>query len=294
MAVGMCFGTTGLTAVSITAIVNSTTVTLSNSTTTQATPTSLTVYNNTATQFTLNVTGVYVLETYTVNAGDTVVFSNQTSTILLGPWVCTVAGAVGVAPVFQRPSWFTGTASPVYLNILRGSTSQGSIYAIYPVAAAITDIVVGQTALSSSTIFGRATNAVLTSNTFGVATTQNFAAGTLTTAPIKFQAGVVQTTPVAHSVEWDSTSMYLTSLFSLSGTWSNVSTSVTVTAGSTSGLSVGAAVTSGITGTTLTVASIQSLTSFTLSGTPTNNGTALAFTLASRDSVVTTNSFGTY
>jgi len=210
LAVGMCFGTTGLTGVAITAIVNSQTVTLSNSTTTQATPTALTIYNNSATQFTLGVTGVFTLEGYNVGAGDTVVFSNQTSTLMTGPWVCTTAGAVGVAPVFQRPSWFTGTASAVYVNVLRGNSSQGSIFAIYPLAAAITDIVVGQTPLSSSLIFGRANNALLAGNTFAGKNTFQAGATGSGAVPYAFQAGVLMTTPQAHSVEWDGKSMYLT------------------------------------------------------------------------------------
>ncbi len=37
-----------------------------------------------------------------------------------------------------------------------------------------------------------------------------FAAGTTTVAPYKFQAGSVLTTPVAHSVEWDGTYLYVT------------------------------------------------------------------------------------
>jgi hypothetical protein len=209
MAVGMCFGTTGLLGVSITAIVNSTTVTLSNSTTTQATPTSLIVYNNTATQFTYNTTGVLVVEGYTVLAGDVVFLNAQTSTIMSGPWTCTVAGAVGVNPVFQRPSWFTGITAPVYVGMLRGTTSQGIISAIYPLSPAITDIVVGQTPLSTATIFNRSANATVSANSFSGKQTlwAGSAGGNI---PLAFSSGAIATTPVAHSVEWDSAQMYVT------------------------------------------------------------------------------------
>ncbi|MCX8511201.1 MAG: hypothetical protein ORN83_05530 [Chthoniobacteraceae bacterium] len=252
LAVGMCFGTTGLTGVSITAIVNSTTVTLSNSTTTQATPTALTIYNNTATQFTLGVTGVFTLEGYNVSAGDTVVFSNQTSTCMTGPWVCTVAGAVGVAPVFQRPIWFTGTASAVYVNVLRGTSNQGTIFAIYPLTAAITDIVVGQTPLSSSIIFGRGNNAVLGGNTFtGKNTFQAGATGS-GAVPYAFQAGVLMTTPQAHSVEWDGINEYVTTGATFAG--SIATTVLTVTGTPTGVIQVGMLISgTGVTaGTTIT------------------------------------------
>jgi hypothetical protein len=279
MAVGMCFGTTGLTGVSITAIVNPNTVTLSNSTTTQATPTALTVYNNTATQFTLGVTGVYTLELYNVNAGDTVVFSSQTSTLMTGPWVCTVAGAVGVAPVFQRPSWFTGTASPVYVNVLRGNSSQGSIFAIYPLTAAITDIVVGQTPLSSSLIFGRANNALLAGNTFAGKNT--FQVGGLGSGavPFAFQAGVLMTTPQAHSVEWDGSNEYVTTGATFAG--SITTTVLTVTGTPTgviqvgmlisgTGVTAGTTITALGTGTggtgTYTVSTAQTVASTTITG----------------------------
>jgi len=253
LASGMCFGTTGLTGVAIVSVLNSTQVSLSNSTTTQATPTALTVYNNTATQFTLGVTGVYVLENYTVNAGDSVVFSNQTSTLMTGPWVCTVAGAVGVAPVFQRPSWFTGTASAVYLNVLRGSSSQGSIFAIYPLtASAVTDIVVGQTPLSSSLIFGRGNNAVLGGNTFTGKNT--FQAGSTGSGavPFAFQAGVLMTIPQAHSVEWDGTNEYVTTGATFAG--SIATTVLTVTGTPTGVIQVGMLISgTGVTaGTTIT------------------------------------------
>jgi hypothetical protein len=208
MAVGMCFGTTGLLGVSITAIVNSTTVTLSNSTTTQATPTSLIVYNNTATQFTYNTTGVLTIEGYTVLAGDVVLLNAQTSTIMSGPWTCTVAGAVGVSPVFQRPSWFTGTTSSVYVSMLRGTTSQGIVSAIYPLSPAATDIVVGQTPLSTATIFNRSATATVSANTFSGKQTlwAGSAGGNI---PLAFSAGAIATSPVAHSVEWDGTQMYV-------------------------------------------------------------------------------------
>jgi hypothetical protein len=204
LAAGMCFGTTGLTGVAIVSILNSTQVSLSNSTTTQATPTALTIYNNTATQFTLGVAGVYTLELHPVAVGDIVAFTAQTSNLMLGPWVCTVAGAVGVAPVFQRPTWFAGTTSAVYVSILRGNVSQGQIFAIYSLSAADADIIVGQTPLAASVLFNRNANATLSANTF--TGKQTYAANTATVSPFGFNTASVQplnTVATAGNVEWD-------------------------------------------------------------------------------------------
>jgi hypothetical protein len=211
LAAGMCFATTGLTGVSIVSILNSTQVSLSSSTTTQATPTSLTIYNNTATQFTLGVTGVYTLELHPIAVGDIVNFTAQTSSVMLGPWVCIVAGATGVAPVFQRPSWFTGTTNSVALLILRGNVSQGFISVISPAAAADADIVVGSTNLAALTAYSRAANAVIGSNTFTAK--QTFAANTSSVSPYGFSSSTSQplnTSATAGNVEFDGTYAYLT------------------------------------------------------------------------------------
>jgi hypothetical protein len=228
----MCFGTTGLTGVSIVSILNSTQVSLSNSTTTQGTPTALTVYNNTTTQFTLGVTGVYTLELHPVAVGDTVVFTSQTSTLMTGPWVCTVAGAVGIAPVFQRPTWFTGTTSQVYVSILRGNISQGIVYAIFPVTPADTDIIVGQTPLSAGAVFNRSTNATVSGNTF--LGKQTFAANTTTVSPFGFNAASVQplnTTPTAGNVEWDGKLEYVSEGAGFTGTIATTVLTVTAVTG---------------------------------------------------------------
>jgi hypothetical protein len=216
----------------------------------------------------------------------------------------TMASGTGVAPVYTRPAWFRGTllASSYYFQIIRCSTvanGQGNVYSIYPTSPSeslpsVTATASGGTAWTTVVIAQRAPNATTSGNTFSGK--QTFWPGTAGgNIPIAFQAGAIATTPVAHSVEWDNTSMYLTSLVNLSGTWSTGSTTVTLTTGTTSGLVVGAAIASGITGAaTLTVASITGLQTFTVSANPTNTGTALAFTVANRDAVVTANSFGTY
>jgi hypothetical protein len=229
LAIGMVLGTNGLLNSSILALPNSSTITLSSpATSTVAVSTNLVIYNTTATTMTIAATGVQVFEGQTVAVNDVVAFTNQSALTLMGPWVCTTAGAVGVQPVYARPSWFTGTsASPVLLHIAKG-ISIGQVYSIFPTLAAAVDV--GFVAISAALVGQRTTTATLGTNIFGASTTQTFAAGTITTAPIKFQAGVVLTTPLAHAVEWDGTSMYLTTS-ALARTTNVVATAIPATAG---------------------------------------------------------------
>jgi hypothetical protein len=245
--------------------------------------------------FTVTATGPLVADTtYTGVSGDVLLFTGQTITTQRGPWEIVTQGTTSPATstVLRRPSWFSGVAKPFIGLVRYGSAYYGFAFLTYGGSG---DIIVGTTVPSSVAFSSRAVNATLGTNLFTAYQTFRANGTGVNACPYFFQAGAaLMTTPQAHAVEWDSSSMYLTSLFSLSGTWSSASTSVTVTTGSTSGLTVGAAVSGGITGTGLTVASIQSLTTFTLSANPTNSGTAAAFTLASRDAVTTQNSFGTY
>jgi hypothetical protein len=178
------------------------------------------------------VTGVYTLELHPVAVGDIVVFTAQTSTVMAGPWVCTVAGAVGVAPVFQRPSWFTGTTSSVYVNILRGNVSQGIIFAIFPLTPADTDIIAGQTPLSAAGLFNRSTNATTSGNTFTAK--QVFAANSTTVSPFGFNAGATQplnTVATAGNVEWDGKLEYVSEAATFTGTIATTVLTVTAVTG---------------------------------------------------------------
>jgi len=112
--------------------------------------------------------------------------------------------------------------------------------------------VVGQTPLSSSLIFGRGNNAVLGGNTFTGKNT--FQAGSLGSGavPFAFQAGVLMTTPQAHSVEWDGTNEYVTTGATFAG--SITTTVLTVTGSPTGVIQVGMLISgTGVTaGTTIT------------------------------------------
>ena len=228
--------------------------------------------------------------------GDVVLFSAQTQTTTMGPWVCTVQGAAGVSQVMTRPSWFTGTSYPNLCTIQRGNSSGGATYSVYPVTPADSDLAIGQVSLAVSISAPRGSVAVLGGNTFTGKNT--FQAGSLGSGavPFAFQAGVLMTTPQAHSVEWDGMLEYTTALMTFAGTWGTGSTTITLTTGTTSGLVVGAAIASGITGAAqLYVTAITGQLTFTVGATPTNiAGSSTPFTIANRDSIVTTNSFGTY
>jgi len=213
----------------------------------------------------------------------------------MGPWVCTVQGALGVSQVMTRPSWFTATGYPIACTLQRGNVSAGQTYSVYQVTPADSDLAIGQVSLAVSLVAARGAVAVLGGNTFSGKNT--FQAGSLGSGavPFAFQAGVLMTTPQAHSVEWDGLLEYTTALMTFAGTWGTGSTTITLTTGTTSGLVVGAAIASGITGAAqLFVTAITGRLTFTVGANPTNTGSSTAFTIANRDSIVTTNSFGTY
>jgi hypothetical protein len=240
------------------------------------------VFNSTIS--TLVSSSIITMDNRTMAVGDIVILTAQTANAQNGPWI--INSLAGSVMSFVRPSYWSGT---IYGNALfyiqQGVANYGQTVTVS--GALSTGSTVGLDSFSAYTAVQRASNASLVSNTF--TGKQTFQAGATSSgaAPFAFQAGVLMTTPQAHAVEWDGLNEYFTSLVSLSGTWTTSAATVTVTTGTTAALTIGAVVVSGISPTTLTVASIQSDTQFTLSGTPTNTGTASAFTLASRRTLAT-------
>lgn len=210
LAVGMTFSPTSLRNFAIASILNSTQFTISGLPTIGATAATLTIYTTSNSTFTYPLGAQAAIEGRTVVVGDVILFSNQTQSTTLGPWVCTTQGAFGVSQVMTRPSWFTGTGYPIACTLQRGNVSAGQTYSVYQQIAADADLVIGQVALAASLIAARGSVAVLGGNTFSGKNT--FQAGALGSGavPFAFQAGVLMTTAQAHSVEWDGTSMYLT------------------------------------------------------------------------------------
>lgn len=244
LTIGATFSATALRAFTIIAISgNGTDVTMSGSPSIGATAQSNTAYKGTNTTFTYPTGAQAAIEGYTVEVGDIVFFGAQLASAQNGPWVCTTKGATGVSQVLTRPSWFTGTSNMLTCMMLRGTTSQGYVYSLLPsVASATSDITVGVTLLSAILIAQRQVPATVGANTF--AGRQNFQAGTTGSGacPYAFAAGVLMTTPQAHSVEWDSTSQYVSPGAVVTGSIPLNGTTLTVSAITSGALAVGMAI----------------------------------------------------
>ena len=249
LAIGMTFSATALRNFAIASIVNSTTFTISGiPTSLGSTPTS--VYTTSNSTFTYPLGAQAAIENRTVVVGDVILFSTQNQTTTMGPWVCTVQGAAGVSQVMTRPSWFTGTGYPIACTLQRGNVSAGQTYSVYQQIAADSDLAIGQVSLAASLIAARGSVAVLGGNTFTGKNT--LFAGSATTNPLSFQAGVVLTTPLAHAVEWDGINEYVTTGATFTG--SIATTVLTITGTPTGVIQVGMLISgTGVTaGTTIT------------------------------------------
>jgi hypothetical protein len=209
---GNTFGAGGLAGTAIVSITNSTQFVVNASpSTTQATAAAITVFATTPTTFTYAPGVQPPNDGYSTVVGDVIAFSSQTPTPTNGPWVCTVAGDVGVSQVMTRPAWFTGSAAPILVQSLKGNTSQGNITAITSATASNNDIQVGLQGLGSHLIYQRGTVPTLTSNTF--TGRQTFAANTASVNPISFStaAATLLSTRQLGAIEWDNRQLYITS-----------------------------------------------------------------------------------
>ena len=279
LAIGMALSPTALKNFAIASIVDSVTFTISGIPTTSGTVASLPIFNTSNSTFTYPVGAQAALETRTVVVGDVVLFSNQTQTTTMGPWICSVQGTLTVAQVMTRPSWFTGTGYPIACTLQRGNVSAGSTYSIYQVTAGDSDLAIGQVSLAASLIAARGSVAVLGGNTFTGKNT--FQPGSLGSGavPFAFQAGALMTTPQAHSVEWDGTNEHVTTGATFAG--SIATTTLTVTGTPTgviqvgmlisgTGVTAGTTITALGTGTggagTYTVSASQTVTATTITG----------------------------
>jgi hypothetical protein len=93
------------------------------------------------------------------------------------------------------------------MNVQLGLANSGFTVNIFPYTPNST-ATIGIDGVQANTVGQRANNAITGGNTF--TSKQTFAAGSATGAPAAFQAGVVLTTPAAHSIEWDGTFQYNT------------------------------------------------------------------------------------
>lgn len=163
------------------------------------------LYNSTLT--TLVTASLLTVDGKTLAIGDTIILV-QTALAQSGPWV---VSSIGSGVSLTRPSWFTGSiTTPLLALITSGTGQQGALLSI-GLAAGATGTQIGVESLTVGLVASRGnTNAVLGGNTFVGKNT--FQAGTAGSGavPFAFQAGTLMTTPQAHSVEWDSTQMYVT------------------------------------------------------------------------------------
>jgi hypothetical protein len=209
---GNTFGAGGLAGTAIVSITNSTQFVVNASpSTTQATAAAITVFATTPTTFTYAPGVQPPNDGYSTVVGDVIAFSSQTPTPTNGPWVCTVAGDVGVSQVMTRPAWFTGSAAPILVQSLKGNTAQGNITAITSATGSNNDIQVGLQGLGSHLIYQRGTVPTLTSNTFSGR--QTFAANTASVNPVSFStaAATLLSTRQLGAIEWDNRQLYITS-----------------------------------------------------------------------------------
>jgi hypothetical protein len=209
---GNTFGAGGLAGTAIVSITNSTQFVVNASpSTTQATAAAITVFATTPTTFTYAPGVQPPNDGYSTVVGDVIAFSSQTPTPTNGPWVCTVAGDVGVSQVMTRPAWFTGSAAPILVQSLKGNTAQGNITAITSATGSNNDIQVGLQGLGSHLIYQRGTVPTLTSNTFSGR--QTFAANTASVNPVSFStaAATLLSTRQLGAIEWDNQQLYITS-----------------------------------------------------------------------------------
>jgi len=180
--------------------------------------------------FTVTATGAQVADGYTLAAGDVFLFTAQAggaASAQNGPWQVVTAGDVGVQMVCKRPSWFSGIGKALMVESRIGTTYGGSAWHIVGPSGVTTDFTVGSGVVSAFLFASRQTNATRASNTYSGG--QTFVAGAAGgTVPFAFSPGALNTVPVAHRVEWDSTQQFVNCGASFTATISG--TTMTVSA----------------------------------------------------------------
>ena len=169
--------------------------------------------------FTVTATGALSVDSGSPVAGDIVVFTSQpTASQHLGrdngPWVVVNPGAVGVQATFVRPAWFSGTVKTgMLVSNQYGTNRTGVTYAIQgPTTLTSGDFInVGTDILNIFTVYQRASNSVLSANSYSGR--QTFTANTATVNPINFStaAATLLSTRQLGAIEWDNTQLYITS-----------------------------------------------------------------------------------
>jgi hypothetical protein len=154
--------------------------------------------------------------------GDIVVFTSQPTASQHfgrdnGPWIVTnvggLVGGVNTSATFIRPAWFSGTVKTgMLVSNQYGTNRTGVTYAIQgPATLTSGDFInVGTDILNIFTVYQRASNSVLSANSYSGR--QTFTANTATVNPINFStaAATLLTTRQLGALEWDNTQLYIT------------------------------------------------------------------------------------
>lgn len=172
-------------------------------------------YSTATNTLTYGSNGILTVDGGNPVVGDLVLLSgnfsaNTPNNIANGPYVVTDIGSASTPAVLTRPSWFTGTllSSPYFVTKF-GSGQTGVVRTfVGPASSTKTGFTVGTSLLTPISVSARTSNLVLAGGTMTGKLVLN--GNTTTTPAMAFQAGVLLTTPVAHSIEWDGTSMYVT------------------------------------------------------------------------------------
>ena len=169
--------------------------------------------------FTVTATGALSVDSGSPVAGDIVVFTSQPTASQHfgrdnGPWGVVNPGAVGVQATFVRPAWFSGTVKTgMLVSNQYGTNRTGVTYAIQgPATLTSGDFInVGTDILSIFTVYQRASNSVLSANSYSGR--QTFTANTATVNPVNFStvAATLLSTRQLGALEWDNTQLYITS-----------------------------------------------------------------------------------
>ena len=169
--------------------------------------------------FTVTATGALSVDSGSPAAGDIVVFTSQPTASQHngrdnGPWIVVNPGAVGVQATFVRPAWFSGTVKTgMLVSNQYGTNRTGVTYAIQgPTTLTSGDFInVGTDILNIFTVYQRASNSVLSANSYSGR--QTFTANTATVNPINFStaAATLLSTRQLGALEWDNTQLYITS-----------------------------------------------------------------------------------
>jgi hypothetical protein len=163
--------------------------------------------------FTNSVTGALSsIDGYTFAAGDSLIWYFTGTNA--GLWTVTSTGSPTTSAVLTRPSYYQGTLpwSLAIIGIEKSGAggNQGLWVQLRPNTSGTYPVVVNTTNMTTNTVINPAGNASISGNTFQ--NTQTLVGGTNTVAPLKFQSGVLQTTPAAHSIEWNGNSLYATTV----------------------------------------------------------------------------------